>query len=193
MKAVCVFAGSNAGSRPAYTEAARSLGMALVRRGTQLVYGGGGTGLMGVLADAVLENGGRVTGVIPGPLVERELAHDGVTALEVVGSMHERKARMADLADAFVALPGGLGTLEEFMEIWTWAQLGIHAKPCGLVNAAGYYDRLIGMVDHMVDEGLVRKLHRELIVVDADPERLMSRIEAHVPPELERWLDRRQT
>jgi uncharacterized protein (TIGR00730 family) len=100
---------------------------------------------------------------------------------------------MADLADAFVALPGGLGTLEEFMEIWTWAQLGIHAKPCGLVNAAGYYDRLIGMVDHMVDEGLVRKLHRELIVVDADPERLMSRIEAHVPPELERWLDRRQT
>lgn len=193
MKAVCVFAGSSAGSRPAYADAARLLGVAIARRGAGLVYGGGGTGLMGVVADAVLENGGRVTGVIPAPLVDRELAHHGITALEIVGSMHERKARMADLADAFVALPGGLGTMEELMEIWTWAQLGIHSKPCGLVNAAGYYDQLAGMIDHMVEEGFVANTHRDLVLVDADPEGLMSRIERHVAPRLPRWMEPRQT
>ncbi len=192
MNAVCVFAGSSAGSRAAYGEAARLLGMAIACRGAELVYGGGGTGLMGVVADAVLENGGRVRGVIPGPLVDRELAHHGITSLEIVGSMHERKARMADLADAFVALPGGLGTLEELMEIWTWAQLGIHAKPCGLVNTAGYYDPLMAMIDRMVVERFVGTVYRDLVLVDADPERLMSRIERHVAPDLPRWMDQRQ-
>lgn len=193
MKSVCVFAGSSTGADPIYVESARALGRAIAVRGGDLVYGGGGTGLMGVLADAVLESGGKVTGVIPGPLVDRELAHHGVTSLEVVGSMHERKARMAQLADAFVALPGGLGTLEELTEIWTWAQLGIHAKPCGLVDAAGYYGPLIEMVDRMVQQGFVRREHRDLVAVDTDPVSLLARMEAISPPDLPQWMDTRQT
>lgn len=193
MKTVCVFAGSSAGQRAVYADVARELGHRIAGRGAALVYGGGATGLMGVLADSVLESGGSVTGVIPGPLVDRELAHRGITTLEVVASMHERKARMSELSDAFVALPGGLGTLEELMEIWTWAQLGIHAKPCGIVDAEGYYGPLLGMIDRMVEEGFLRVLDRDLVVVDRDPGKLLDRLETHIAPRLRRWMDERQT
>jgi hypothetical protein len=193
MKTVCVFAGSGTGVRPAYSEAARALGRQLVSRRVGLVYGGGGSGLMGVLADTVLAGGGSVTGIIPGALATREVAHASLTRLQVVHTMHERKAEMAGQSDGFIALPGGLGTLEELMEIWTWAQLGIHAKPCGLLNAAGYYDRLLALVDQMVEEEFVRPAHRELIVVDEDAARLLDRLEQFRPSPIRRWMDASET
>jgi uncharacterized protein (TIGR00730 family) len=165
MTRVCVFAGSSAGARPEYRDAALDLGRALASRGVGLVYGGARVGLMGIVADAVLDAGGEVTGVIPAAMVAKEIAHDGVTELRVVASMHERKATMAGLADAFVALPGGWGTWEELFEMVTWAQLGLHRKPCGLLNARGYFDPLLSFIAHAVEEGFVRREHARTLVV----------------------------
>ena len=193
MKRVCVFAGSSSGAHPEYNETARMLGTALALRGIGLVYGGGGGGLMGVLADAVLSGGGQATGIIPEPLADRELAHFGLSELRVVSSMHERKAEMENLADAFIALPGGLGTLEEFTEIWTWAQLGIHAKPCGLLNTIGYYDALLQFIDNMVNEQFVQQIYREMIVVDDDVDRLLDAMENYQGPRVRRWMEESET
>ena len=193
MKRVCVFCGSNVGARPVYADAARAVGGALARRGCGLVYGGGCIGLMGIVADAVLAHGGEVIGVIPEALVAKELAHRGLTELRVVGSMHERKASMADLADAFIALPGGYGSFEEFCEMLTWAQLGLHRKPCGLLNVDGYYDSLLALFDRAVTERFVRPVHRALVLEDRDPDRLLDRLAAYQAPTLEKWIDRDET
>lgn len=190
MRRVCVFCGSNKGARAAYTGAAQALGTALTRRGIGLVYGGGGVGLMGVLADGVLEAGGEVIGVIPDALVAKEVAHKGLSDLRVVGSMHERKALMAELADAFVGLPGGYGTLEEFCEVITWAQLGLHRKPCGLLNIDGFYDPLLAFFDHAVAEQFVRPAHRSLILEAREPDRLLDELSRFRAPALEKWIDR---
>ena len=173
MKRVCVFCGANAGTRAEYGAAARALAEVLARRGLGLVYGGGNIGLMGMLADAMLHAGGEVIGVIPQQLVARELAHRGVTRLHVVDDMHQRKAMMNELADAFVALPGGFGTLEEFFEILTWAQLGIHRKPSGLLNVSGYYDDLLAMLDHAVTEGFLLASNRNLVIANTDADALV--------------------
>ncbi|MGQ0577921.1 MAG: TIGR00730 family Rossman fold protein [Betaproteobacteria bacterium] len=181
MKRVCVFCGSRAGARSEFAKAARELAAMLVERKLGIVYGGGKVGLMGMLADAALERGGEVIGVIPRSLLDKEVGHRGVTQLLVVETMHERKARMNDLSDAFIALPGGFGTLDEFFEVLTWSQLGFHGKPCALLNVAGYYDRMLDMLDHAVTEGLLRPLHRELVIADTDPSRLLQRLGAFTP------------
>ena len=191
MKRICVFCGSSMGTDPAYAEAAKRLGGALARRGLELVYGGGTVGLMGTVANAALAAGGRVVGVIPKALQLRELAHVNLTSLHVTGSMHERKARMAELSQGFIALPGGLGTLEEFAEIVTWAQLGIHARPCGLLDVEGYWKPLVAFLDHAVEEGFVSALHRQLILIDSDPDALLDRFAAWKAPEIEKWVDQR--
>ncbi len=193
MRRVCVYAGSNAGTRPEYAEAAELLAAALVRRGLGIVYGGGNVGLMGVLADTALEAGGEVIGVIPEALLAREVGHRDVTELRVVSSMHERKAMMADLADGFIALPGGVGTLEELIEVVTWSQLGLHAKPCGLLDTEGFYRGLLDFLDHAVGEGFIREEHRAMLLVDDDPDRLLDRFEAWQPPEVHKWIDRDMT
>ncbi len=190
LKRVCVFTGSSPGVREAYRIAAEDLGSALARGGIGLVYGGATVGLMGVVADAVLEGGGQVTGVIPDALAKKELAHGGIQDLRIVGSMHERKALMADLADGFIALPGGLGTLEELFETLTWSQLGIHSKPVGVLNVNGYFDLLLRMLDRAVDERFVRCGHRDLLIEDTDPDRLLGSLEASEPQHMEKWLDR---
>jgi uncharacterized protein (TIGR00730 family) len=192
-KRICVFSGSSRGSRPAYAEAAQRLGAALAHRGIGLVYGGGCVGLMGVMADAALAEGGEVIGIIPEALLAWEVAHAGLTQLEIVSSMHARKARMADLADAFVALPGGFGTLEEFCEVLTWSQLGLHRKPCGLVNVEGYYAPLLALLDHAVAERFVRPEHRALVLEAAEPEPLLDLLARYEPPTLEKWIDREET
>jgi uncharacterized protein (TIGR00730 family) len=189
MNRVCLFAGSSAGVRPEYGAAARELGRVLATRGMSLVYGGARVGLMGAVADAVLAGGGHVTGVIPRALVEKEVAHSGLTDLRVVTSMHERKALMADLSDAFIALPGGWGTLDEFFEILTWAQLGIHHKPCGLLNVSGYFDRLLSFLDHTTGEGFVRREHQSMISVSDAPATLLDALVAYEPPHVEKWFD----
>ncbi len=189
---ICVFAGSSPGRRPEYVTAARALGRALADERIGLVYGGAGVGLMGAVADAVLDQGGSVVGVMPRALVEREVAHAGLTELRVVGSMHERKAEMADLADAFVALPGGLGTLEEMFEVLTWAQLGYHTKPCGLLNVAGYYDRMLSMMDHAAEERFLAPEHRAMILAGAEPGPLIERFRAYRAPQVSKWLDRKE-
>ncbi len=189
LKRICVFAGSSTGVRPGYRTAAEALGRALAACGINLVYGGGRVGLMGVLADAVLASGGHVTGVIPHALAAREVAHLGLTDLRVVGSMHERKALMADLADGFIALPGGWGTLDELFEILTWGQLGLHQKPCGLLNADGYFDRLLSFVDHSIDEGFVRREYRRMIAVAESPDALIDTLASYEPPLVEKWTD----
>ena len=188
MKAVCVYCGSNAGRRPEYAAAARRLGEELAGRGLGLVYGGSSVGIMKVVADTVLELGGRVTGVIPEALVRKEIAHRGLTELHVTASMHERKMRMAELSDAFVALPGGIGTLEELFEAWTWGQLGLHGKPCGLLNVAGYYDGLISFLDHTVEERFVREATRAMLVVSEDPADLLDRFAGWRAPAVEKWI-----
>jgi len=193
LSTVCVFCGSSPGARPAYRDAAEALGRVLAAQGRTLVYGGGNVGLMGVIADAVLASGGRVIGVIPQHLVAREIAHTGVTELRTVASMHERKQLMADLADTFVLLPGGLGSLEEFFEVWTWGQLGLHRKPYGLLNVDGYFDPLLAFLDHAVAERFLRREQRELLLVDHDPERLLARLDAHEPASMPKWIDRRAT
>lgn len=189
MRTVCVFCGSSSGNRPAYQEAARRLGRALARRGVALVYGGGGTGLMGTVADATLEAGGEAIGVIPRALERRELAHGRLTRLHVVSSMHERKAKMASLAEGFVALPGGLGTLEEFAEILTWAQLGLHARPCGLLDVDGYWRPLVALLDHAVAEGFVRPENRRMVLVEQDTDALLDALERYQAPAVRRWID----
>jgi uncharacterized protein (TIGR00730 family) len=193
MKRVCVFCGSSPGANSEYAELARQLGGILARRGLGLVYGGGNVGLMGRLADAVLKQGGHVIGVIPQSLVDLEVAHPGLPDLRVVASMHERKALMADLADGFIALPGGIGTLEEFCEILTWAQLGLHHKPCGLINVAGYFDHLMAFLDHAVSERFFRREHRSMVIVESDPHKLLDLFETYRPPQLEKWIDRDST
>jgi hypothetical protein len=183
-----VFCGSSAGSRPEYARAAAQVGSLLAERGIGLVYGGGRVGLMGVVADTVMAAGGEVVGVIPEALMRREVGHHGLSELQVVGSMHERKARMADLSDGFIALPGGYGTYEEFFEVLTWSQLGIHPKPCGLLNVHGFYDAFLAMADHAVREEFVRPAHRALILDDTDPVRLLERMAAFTPPPVEKWI-----
>ena len=185
MKRICVFCGSSPGVRTSYAEAAVSLGHTLVETGLDLVYGGADVGLMGILARTVLDSGGRVTGVIPRMLVEKEVAFTRVEDLRVVQSMHERKALMAELADGFIALPGGIGTMEEFVEVLTWSHLGIHRKPCGLLNSGGYYDRLLGFLDHMAEEGFVRPESREALLVDEDPAVLLMRMNLYRSPTMD--------
>jgi uncharacterized protein (TIGR00730 family) len=190
MRSVCVFCGSSPGARPEYLEAARETGTSIARRGWRLVYGGGKVGLMGVVADAALAAGGEVVGVIPHALERREVGHSGVTELRVVRSMHERKQLMAELSDGFVALPGGFGTWEEFCEVATWVQLGIHRKPCGVLNVSGYYDSLLAFFDHAVAERFVSDVHRANVIHDTSPTRLLDRLAVYVPPLADKWLDR---
>ena len=193
MKRICVYCGSNDGARSSYSSAAREMGMALARRDITLVYGGGRVGLMGTIADAVLAQGGEVIGVIPEPLVAREVAHKGLTDLRIVGSMHERKALMAGLSDAFVAMPGGFGTLEEFCEITTWTQLGLHRKPCGLLNVSGYYDALLSFLDHAVSERFIRPEHRSVVLADTEPDGLLDKLKGFDAPKLDKWIDLGET
>jgi uncharacterized protein (TIGR00730 family) len=174
IRSICVFCGSSSGVSPAYETAARAFAESLVERNIRLVYGGASVGLMGTIADTALRAGGTVVGVIPRALVDREIAHRGLTELHVVDTMHERKARMADLSDAFVALPGGLGTLEELFEVWTWGMLGLHAKPYGILDVDGYYSPLIRFLDHARDEGFVRPAQRAMLVVETDATRLLD-------------------
>ncbi len=192
MRRVCVFCGSRTGDGPVYADCARQLGAALARRGLGLVYGAGNVGLMGVLADAALAQGGEVIGVIPRALVDRELAHAGLSQLHIVETMHQRKALMADLSDAFVALPGGYGTADELFEILTWAQLGIHQKPIGLVNVAAFFDPLVAWIDHCVRAGFIRLQHRDLLATAAEPEALLDLLARLEPvPQLPKWIDDR--
>lgn len=189
MKRLCVFAGSNAGMNPSYRTAARDTGLTLAQRGIELVYGGGCVGLMGDMADAALAAGGRVIGVIPRALMAREVGHRGLSDLRVVSSMHERKALMAELSDGFIAMPGGWGTLDELFEILTWGQLGLHGKPVGLLNTAGYFDRLLDFLEHAVQEGFVRGEHTAAVAVAEGPSALIDRMAAWVPPLVEKWID----
>lgn len=191
LKRICVFCGSSEGARPAYREAAQRLGELLAERGIGLVFGGGSIGLMGAVADAALSKGGEVIGVMPESLVRREIGHSGVTKLHIVETMHQRKALMADLSDAFIALPGGYGTLEELFEVITWSQLGIQQKPCGLLNIEKYWDGLLAMLDRAVDEGFVRPENSQLILVAQRAEPMLERLIEWTPPaHLERWLDK---
>ena len=188
MKRVCVYCGSNPGRLPVYREAAAELGRELVRREIALVYGGASIGVMGAVANAVLENGGEVIGVIPQSLATREVAHTRLSELIVVTSMHERKARMAELADGFVALPGGWGTFEEIFEILTWAQLGIHSKPCGLLNIANYFDHLALFLQHAMDERFVREEYQAMIMMEQQPGALLDRFSQYQPPQVRKWI-----
>lgn len=190
---ICVFCGSNSGSDPAYTDAARTLGRLFAREGIALVYGGGSVGLMGELADSVLGAGGQVIGVIPHALWAREVGHRGLTDLRIVDTMHERKAMMADLADGFIALPGGLGTLEEIFEIWTWAQLGLHAKPVGFLDINGFFSPLMQFLDRAAREKFLRDAHRAIALVDSDAESLLRKFDAWKPPRVEKWITREET
>jgi uncharacterized protein (TIGR00730 family) len=190
MKRICVYSGSSPGVRHDYADAARELGRTLVHRGIGLVYGGAHVGLMGVVADAVLDAGGDVIGIIPQSLVDKEVAHVGVRDLRIVNSMHERKALMAELSDGFMALPGGWGTLEELFETVTWAQLGLHRKPCGLVNVAGYFDGLLAFVGHAVREGFLRQAHADALLVADTPAALLAAFENYRPVPLAKWIER---
>ena len=187
---ICVYAGSNPGANPAYAEAAAELARLRAGRGIGVVYGGGTVGLMWILADAALAAGGEVIGVIPQDLMDREIGHEGLTDLHVVGSMHERKALMAELSDAFVALPGGAGTLEELIEVYTWSQLGLHGKPMGVLNVAGYYDGLAALLDHAVQEGFLREQHRSALHAAATPAELLELFAGRRPATVGKWLDR---
>lgn len=193
MKRVCVFCGSSPGSEPAYAQAARKLGSILVRNGIGLVYGGASVGLMAEIANAVMEAQGEVIGVIPRSLVEKEVAHGGLSDLRVVDSMHQRKALMAELSDGFIAMPGGLGTLEEFFEVLTWAQLGMHTKPCGLLNVCGFYDRLLSFLDHAAEQRFIKPFHRASVLVADSPEHLLAQFEMYRAPVSEKWIDRERS
>ena len=190
MKSVCVFCGSNPGKDPAYGQAAEDLGAAIASSGRTLVYGGAEVGLMGLVADAALAAGGEVIGIIPKALVEKEIAHKGLTRLESVSSMHERKARMADLSDGFVNLPGGTGTLEEMFEVWTWGQLGFHAKPIAVLNVLGFYDPLMAFLDHQRDEGFVKPTLSDTLLRETDPNRLLDAMARYEPPVVQKWVER---
>lgn len=193
LRSVCVFCGASSGASPVYREAAIALGQAIARRGLTLVYGGGAVGLMGIVADAAMAAGGEVIGIIPVSLQRAEIAHTGLTRLEVVDGMHARKARMAELSDAFIALPGGLGTLEELFEVWTWGQLGYHSKPLGLLEINGFYEKLTGFLDHVVDQGFVRPQHRAMLQVNASPEALLDALDAWEPVVQPKWVDQPPT
>jgi len=188
MKNICVYCGSSIGRQEAYSSAARDLARSLVDRNLGLVYGGASVGIMGLIADTVLQLGGKAVGVIPDALVRKEIAHKNLTELHVTQSMHERKTLMAELSDGFIALPGGIGTLEEIFEIWTWAQLGIHAKPCGLLNVAGYFDSLTTFLDHAAAEQFVKKPHRSILIVEHEPEALLDRFASYEPPAIQKWV-----
>jgi uncharacterized protein (TIGR00730 family) len=190
MKSICVYCGSSPGRLEAYSNAARALAGALVARNIRLVYGGAGVGIMGLLADTMLQLGGQAVGVIPEGLVRREVAHKHLTELHVTQSMHERKMLMAELSDGFIALPGGIGTLEELFEVWTWAQLGLHKKPCGLLNIAGYFDALTAFLDHAVAEQFIKQLHHSILIVERDPEALLDRFDSYVPPAVTKWMEK---
>jgi uncharacterized protein (TIGR00730 family) len=193
LRCVCVFCGSSPGARPAYADATAELARELVADGIGVVFGGGAVGLMGVLADTVLAEGGEAIGVIPRALVAKEIGHDGLSDLRVVGSMHERKALMADLSDGFIALPGGLGTLEELFEVYTWAQLGLHRKPCGLLDVDGYYAGIAAFLAHAVEERFLREEHRAMLVVERGPRALIERLRRYEPDTLEpKWIDREE-
>jgi uncharacterized protein (TIGR00730 family) len=193
MKSIAVYCGSSSGNQPLYTQQAQAMGEELAQRGLTLVYGGGRVGLMGAVADAALGAGGRVIGVIPKFLADKELAHTGCTELHVVDTMHQRKLLMADLADGFVAMPGGFGTLEELFEVLTWGQLGLHGKPVGLLNVAGFYDPLLALLDHMVGQALLRDENRQQLLQNAAAPALLDAMEAYSPVRLEKWLDRSTT
>jgi len=190
VRSVCVFCGASIGANPAYREAAIALGQAIARRGLTLVYGGGAVGLMGTVADAALAAGGEVIGIIPQSLMNAEIGHKGLTRLEVVDGMHARKARMAELSDAFIALPGGLGTLEELFEVWTWGQLGYHAMPLGLLDVNGFYEKLGGFLDQIVEEGFVRPQHRAMLLLGQLPDELLEGMERFESPVLPKWVDK---
>ena len=190
LTSVCVFCGASTGTNPAYREAAVALGQALAARNLTLVYGGGAVGLMGIVADAALAAGGEVIGIIPQSLMDKEIGHKGLTRLEVVDGMHARKARMAELSDAFIALPGGLGTLEELFEVWTWGQLGYHAKPLGLLDVNGFYEKLGGFLDHIVEEGFVRPQHRAMLLLGQQPDALLDGMNEFVAPVVPKWVDK---
>lgn len=188
IKNICVYCGSSPGKNPAYSEAAVSLAAVLCERGIGLVYGGGAIGVMGAVADAVLEAGGQAIGVIPKALAIKEVAHDNLSELHVVASMHERKAMMADLADGFIALPGGWGTLEEIFEILTWAQLGFHDKPCGLLNIEGYYDGLIGFLENSFEQQFVNELYRPMLMKAHEPADLLDQFSTYRAPKVRKWV-----
>ena len=190
ISSVAVYCGSNLGTDPAYAAAAASLGGKMAGRGIRLVYGGGRVGLMGVVADTVTENGGQAYGVITEALRAKEIAHESLTSLQVVGTMHERKAAMADAADAFIMLPGGFGTFDEFFEVLTWTQLGIHAKPCGILDTAGFFAPLRALLDGAVTAGFVHSAHRDMVIMDDDPGRLLDRLADWTPVTVSKWLDR---
>ncbi len=192
MKSICVYCGSNTGTRESYRLAAEELGAELARRGITLVYGGGNIGLMGVVADAALAASGRVVGIIPRALMEKELGHTGLTELKVVASMHERKALMAELSDGFIALPGGFGTLEELCEVATWTQLGFQRKPCGLLNVDGFYDGLLSFLDHATAERFIRTEHRGIVLSASRPVELIDRLAAFELPVMRKWIDKDQ-
>lgn len=193
MKRICIYCGSSIGNQAIYREMAEAMGALLARRGIGLVYGGGNVGLMGVVADAALAGGGEVIGVIPRSLAEREIAHAGVADLRVVDSMHTRKALMAELSDAFIAMPGGVGTFEEFFEAVTWTQLGVHRKPCGLLNVGGFYAPLAAFIDQAATEGFIKPIHRAMIVVDDDPERLVDSLMTIELPDVPKWIQKEET
>lgn len=188
MDRLCVFCGSSSGKGDTYEAAARRLGETLAGSGIAIVYGGASVGLMGTLADAALGVGGEVIGVIPKALQDREISHGGLTDLRVVGSMHERKALMSKLSDGFIAMPGGAGTLEEFFEVWTWAQLGEHSKPCGLLNVDGYYDPLLNFLDHVATQGFLSEKRRDMVLVEKEPKPLLESLSNYRPPEVPKWL-----
>ena len=192
MKSVCVFCGSNPGNDPVYADGERAMGREIARRGLILVYGGGAVGLMGIVADAALEAGGEVHGVIPRALRDKEVGHHHLTRLEIVDTMHIRKARMAELSDGFIAMPGGIGTFEELFEIWTWGQLGIHAKPLGLLNVAGFYDPLALFLDRTVEAGFLKPMHRAMAMTDTDPAQLLDRMEQYVPAAVIKWVEKEE-
>lgn len=192
MKSICVFCGSNPGNDPVYAQAARAMGAEIARRGLVLVYGGGAVGLMGVVADAALAAGGEVHGVIPRALRAKEVGHHHLTRLEVVDTMHIRKARMAELSDGFIAMPGGIGTFEELFEIWTWGQLGIHSKPLGLLNVAGFYDPLAAFLDGTVEAGFLKQAHRAMAMTDTQPAALLDRMEEYVPAATIKWVEKEE-
>lgn len=190
VRSVCVFCGASTGANPAYRDAAIALGQAIAQRGLKLVYGGGAVGLMGIVANAAMAAGGEVIGIIPQSLLDAEVGHKGLTRLEVVDGMHARKARMAELSDAFIALPGGLGTLEELFEVWTWGQLGYHAKPLGLLDVNGFYEKLGGFLDHVVEEGFVRPQHRAMLQLAQQPDELLDAMDSFVAPVVPKWVDK---
>lgn len=188
MKKICVYCGSNPGEAPEYLDYAAMLAETLVKRGLGLVYGGASVGLMGKIADTVMANGGEVIGVMPQFLADKELSHPGLTELKIVGSMHERKTIMADIADGFIALPGGLGTLEELFEVLTWAQLGFHQKPCALLNVKGYYDHLTQFLDHAVGQAFIKDEHRKMLLIEENPDKLLDLMTAYKPRALGKWV-----